>query len=111
MVAAASDFYTEDVSFFCVRVFTRPVVEIIKLPSEEGILIDGNLVQSIDAERGIRYRGITLQDDLFLTSDMTDTEFYDRIYRAFDKVTCVKMKVSMPIELFGTVFPVQEEED
>lgn len=109
MVAASRDF-NRDVPFFCVRVFSNPVVEIVKLPSEKGILIDGNLIQSINAERGIKYRGITLQDDLFLTYNMSDTEFYNRIYRAFDKVVCVQMKVSMPRELFETMFSAQEEE-
>lgn len=109
MVTASRD-VTDDVQFFSVRVFTCPVVEVIKLPEERGILIDGNLVQNINAERGIKYRGISLKDDLFLTCDMPDSEFYSRIYYAFDKVACVRMKVSMPKELFATVFPSLDEE-
>ena len=110
MVAASRNF-ARNVPFFCVRVFSHPIVEIIKLPSEQGILVDGNLMQSINAERGIKYKGITLQDDLFLTYSMPDTEFYNRIYQAFDKVTCVQMKVSMPRELFETIFFTQQESD
>jgi len=107
MVASPQDL-VQNVPFFCVRVYSRPIVEIIKLPSEEGILIDGNLMQSVDAECGMSYRGITLQDDLFLTHNMSDAEFYNRIYQAFGKVTCVQMKVSMPKELFEIIFLGQE---
>ncbi|MCR4556001.1 MAG: hypothetical protein K5766_04300 [Alphaproteobacteria bacterium] len=73
------------VPFLLVRVPSNPPIEILNLPSEQKVILDGELIARSINLQSDSYNNVPMRAPLVLQYDMDDSTFLDNVYAAFGR--------------------------